>query len=498
MSDWRIVGPAPSAQQSDWRIVGPAPQQSIEEPWYQSPFISGVTGFDKGVKDITHGILQPLLESGYLGQNVKRGSQEAAEERQREYNESSERNPLSTLAGNVLGSTAISLPAMYASGGILGASRIPGFLKYLSPILSGGIGGAATGAAQYVNPGESRGRNALVGGLMGKILGAGGMALKGAGQLGSAFYKTRPPKKFLSKVVGDRTKNESLYSKGYESVGKEARKSGADSIDLTNLNTEQLSRDLSKKQLENLNKLIRKGDLKSARRADDYLSSILRRNENQKSQSRIILPDSMKGISSNNEAITSAKKQIEKELNKKIPKLDLQNIISNTTSKDNASLKRYLSEPTVENAHYAQSSLGKLTRRLGKRDLSEIGPGLSDAERKIYGDAVKQRQLLQSSIDKRLQDVNRPDLVDKYNKLTQGYERDVLTYKRNKALNEYLAGELTPEDAIKKLASGKKFKAKKGLEQYPELYKLPALGKIGAGIGSGILGYKLRDLLTAN
>jgi hypothetical protein len=138
-----------------------------------SPFMSAVTGFNTGVERLTHGIMQPLLESGFLGDNIAQGSKRTASQREADFNASSEANPWATGIGEFVGGAA---PMMLVPGGVAG--------NMLKRVGTGMLAGAGAGAAQYVPEEGSRTLNAAFGGILGGALPLAGTAIsKGYGLL---------------------------------------------------------------------------------------------------------------------------------------------------------------------------------------------------------------------------------------------------------------------------------------------------------------------------
>jgi hypothetical protein len=277
MSEWEIIGPAP-AQESEWEIIGPAPQQSAKEPWYEAPWIAGsVPAFNRAIEETTHGILQPLLESGYLGENIKRGSKNVARERSERYFQAQQKHPRSAMLGNILGNIAINLPGSVA-GGVTTAqtlSKAPKFLQYLSGILGGGIGGGLQGASQYVNPEDSRLKNALMGAGMGSIFG--GIPL--GYSAGKAINKAYPAEKVAKRIISDRDMIKNQYSDAYKSLFKEAQSSGVNSLKVPKLNANAIKQNTTSKEFSAIEKFIANPTLETAHRAQSDLGRTIRRLE---------------------------------------------------------------------------------------------------------------------------------------------------------------------------------------------------------------------------
>lgn len=172
----------------------PIQQQPAQQPQEQNPFMSGVVGFNTGIERLTQGALQPLFESGALGEPLRQGFQDVAQRRESDYETSRNINPGSTLTGDIIGNIGIGLP--FAGGGAYALSRVPQLGQalarhpYLRTILGSVLGGAVMGGAQYVNPQESRLQNAALGGAMGGAFGVASPAFGKIGELVARGGKT--------------------------------------------------------------------------------------------------------------------------------------------------------------------------------------------------------------------------------------------------------------------------------------------------------------------
>lgn len=173
--------PKKQAIQNDDPFADLIPQQAAAQPAAQapsmSPFMAHVTGFNAGVENLTHGVMQPLLESGLLGDKIKQGSQDFAARRQQDYAQASAEYPKTAMASNILGGIGASVPTFAIPG--LGQGNLTRLAT------QGALQGGAIGAAQYTNEGESRLGNAALGAGLGGGLGA-GLGLAGMG--GTKLY----------------------------------------------------------------------------------------------------------------------------------------------------------------------------------------------------------------------------------------------------------------------------------------------------------------------
>jgi hypothetical protein len=128
--------------------------------------MSGITaasiGFNRGVENLTHGAMQPLLESGLFGENLAQGSKAYAKEREENFQDAAKAYPITANVGNVLGSIGASIPAFLIPG-----AKEKGLIGLGKNVLSGALGGGLIGASQYVGENESRLFNGALGATLG-------------------------------------------------------------------------------------------------------------------------------------------------------------------------------------------------------------------------------------------------------------------------------------------------------------------------------------------
>jgi hypothetical protein len=150
-----------------------------------SPFMSAVVGFNTGVGNLAHGILQPIFENPLFGGNdaLAQGSKRYAAQREANYQKAKDANPMTASTAEFVGNVAPTLFLPMGEGGAL--------LKLGKSALQG----AGIGAAQYANPGESKLTNAAFGA-------GGGFLGSGAGQLGSAAIRKGAEKYAQSAMPG--------------------------------------------------------------------------------------------------------------------------------------------------------------------------------------------------------------------------------------------------------------------------------------------------------
>jgi hypothetical protein len=138
------------------------------------------------------------------------------------------------------------------------------------------------------------------------------------------------------------------------------------------------------------------------------------------------------------------------------PDLNLELIQKNSLPKYHEALKQFMSKPTIENAHKAQSDLGKLERSMEKSNA--INP-LTSTQHKTYKAVIEAKDKIKESMFQ-----GHPELADKYKSITHGYKSDVIPYSTNKALNQFKSGELGEKKLIQRLRNNDAFMLNKGTE----------------------------------
>lgn len=119
---------------------------------------AGITrSFKTGVEDITHGLLQPILEN-LMGEKVREGSKRFAKEREKEKAFLAKEAPIQSIIGNIAGKGLVSAPAFMAAPQAL-----------LPRLLTNAAIGFGTGVAEYGTP-EERLQTGLVDALGGAVL----------------------------------------------------------------------------------------------------------------------------------------------------------------------------------------------------------------------------------------------------------------------------------------------------------------------------------------
>jgi hypothetical protein len=142
------------------------------------------------------------------------------------------------------------------------------------------------------------------------------------------------------------------------------------------------------------------------------------------------------------------------------PRIKSDLIEKNSMPKYHTALKEFLGKPTIENAHKAQSDLGKLERAMEKSDA--INP-LTSSQQRTYRAVQDAKNKIKESMFK-----DHPELSKKYSEITGGYRSDVIPYTSNKSLNQFTKGELGHQKLIQRLKNNDAFMLALG-KQYPGL-----------------------------
>jgi hypothetical protein len=205
----------PSRQQQIWDMQEKlTPQEALV-----SRLMSHVAGWNKNFGDTAHGILQPGLESEWVRKHISPkigdASRNTSRERNRIYESEKELNPLSAMSGIAVSQIAKAAPAALAGG--LGLLPMVGS-GTIGASIAGGLGGAAGGASQYVNPGESRALNTILGGGVGLLTGGLGGAGYQAPGAAKNVWNAYPAKKVAEKVISGKAATKAKYAKEYSDI----------------------------------------------------------------------------------------------------------------------------------------------------------------------------------------------------------------------------------------------------------------------------------------
>lgn len=178
------------------------------------------------------------------------------------------------------------------------------------------------------------------------------------------------------------------------------------------------------------------------------------------------------------------------------PEINMNKIENSGMPRHYKALEEYIAEPTLENAHWAQSGLGGLERKLEK--IAE-GQGLTPPQTKAYNEVKRAKKEIQEAMFSNNKLGAQPKLAKEYQKISEGYASDVVPWKSARGLEDFRRGELKASDLTNKLRANKKFMAQLG-SAYPSL-KINAIArspitKVVIGSGLGIEGLmKAYDML---
>ncbi len=490
-----------------------------------NPLHSAGIGISTAGNEMAHGILQPLLERGAgpnpfqalekygikqeapfggFREELKRASQATAKDRNALYEESKRQNPLSTMGGYAAG---IALPTAWSAlstGGGSVAAKVPGFLKYFMPIVKGGLGGAASGASQYVNPGESRAQNTAVGGAIGTGLGILGPLAYGAFKGGKNAYKylshvpeALQPEKAAGNIVKAGKKVKDISREGYEGLHEAVEQSSLQKINLPDIDQAIIAKNAKPEQLGDIKSFFENPNIDSAGKAIDVLDDIIKTAKTKSSESLIHIPEHIKlkdRAVSPIEDLTHFKKQIEKTLKPYKADISLKSLqgTENSSAAPDTTLtllKQYLKAPTFRNAHDSYKDLGKLIRNLKDKESKS---GLLSAERNLRNNAMKARSKLKSQMFKNFEKEEVAGFADEFSRLNQYHRQEVRPYE-HRLIEEYLEGGSTAGDFLKGLG-GEKLARKQLMPRHPAIgvrkglpYVLGAAGIYGVPKGASYL-----------
>ena len=437
----------------------PMPQtnnDSVGNPFVKA-LLAGLTSQRAVYEAPVHGALQPLLESGYLGQGVSDWSKEKARERESSLKLAGEDYPLITNGGELIGKVnrdilaAIALKKpVGALAGNIPTKALAGIPKWLlnsnlaKNIVTGGLTGGLEGATDYVNEGESRlensGKKAAGGAIAGGVFSGlqyGGKQLLKLGKWTANLPKAFPKggaKELADKIAKvDRDAAKDAATEVYDRVISAADKAKV-KVDLSKIKSKGLLSAMNSAEKETLKKALPKVK-----------------------ESKIILPNGnkLKSITPGDQSFGNAH-NVKKDLDDAIGRLEG---LRQTTKVSNQLNK--LKKGRIK----VQSAMSKALKEAGLH--SELG--MFKEVNKTYADKVLK--------------YNHP-LIKNYLGITKG--------KKSIGIPT-----LTAEDFLKKAHGDSTFRAHFG-NKYPEIevnQLLPKYLKRGAsalGIGSvGGFGYQL-------
>jgi hypothetical protein len=165
-------------------------------------------------------------------------------------------------------------------------------------------------------------------------------------------------------------------------------------------------------------------------------------------------------------------------------------ITANSQNKYNRSLNEYIQNPTLENAHRAQSELGALERHLdsvaNKNGLTPSQHRTLRATQQTRGD-IRQQMLGDNGLG------SNPQLAEEYQNLTNIYREQVVPYTRLEELTETEQNRMRPKTAVKKLLKDEQFLIELS-RRYPGLMlhtpRAKSIKNAAIGVGTTIGGWE--------
>lgn len=129
-------------------------------------------------------------------------------------------------------------------------------------------------------------------------------------------------------------------------------------------------------------------------------------------------------------------------------------IVANSQGKHHRSLNEYLNNPTLENAHWAQSELGALERHL---ESIANKNGLTPSQHRTLRATQEARNGIRQEMFSENSLGSSPELGQHYQALSNQYREHVVPYTRLQELTETEAGRMRPKTAVKQLLNDEQF-----------------------------------------
>lgn len=156
-------------------------------------------------------------------------------------------------------------------------------------------------------------------------------------------------------------------------------------------------------------------------------------------------------------------------------KLNIPDMIKNPNEKTNIlfehadtkllkSIRRFEANPTLKNAHEAQSDLGKIKRAVELKQLSQ--KPLASGENNVPSIAGNLQKRIHGVMQQHFVDTGKQDLAKEYQQATKGYAKEVVPFK-NEAIGEFKKGESSHAELAKSLLANKKFIKSSAAKEIP-------------------------------
>lgn len=148
----------------------------------------------------------------------------------------------------------------------------------------------------------------------------------------------------------------------------------------------------------------------------------------------------------------------------------LEKDIGRITAKERKSqleaVQDFIKNPTIKNAHQAQSELGLMERNFKK--AQEKQGTLTTAKNRTWDSINRARETLKNSIDTSLTKSGYPEVSDKYLNLTNEYGKELGPYLDSPAFRKLESGNIFGKDFANKISKESKFMNAKGSE-HPDI-----------------------------
>jgi hypothetical protein len=155
------------------------------------------------------------------------------------------------------------------------------------------------------------------------------------------------------------------------------------------------------------------------------------------------------------------------------------------------SLHEYNKNPTIENAHSAQSDLAKYAKKIGKPENKLERDARNEA--KNISDELRQNMMMH------LHKTGNIDLALRYHTARDSFKHEVGPYLNSKALKDLMRNDLRAKNFANKIAEEESFMTKLGQHKHPEIERRAKLKKalnnkaVQYGIGTGLSGLGLYE-----
>lgn len=133
-------------------------------------------------------------------------------------------------------------------------------------------------------------------------------------------------------------------------------------------------------------------------------------------------------------------------------------------------LQEYNYNPTLSNAHSAQSDLGKY--------IANIGRPKNSLERHAKNEAKYVQKTLKENMIEHMHSKGRVDLALKYLDAKEGYKNELLPYLKSKPIKALQEGEIRKKNFANAIAKDEKFMSKIGQYRHPEISRRETMSKV--------------------